>query len=100
MEFRGIFEDGMIRPTEPLDLPDGTEVEFHPVHDRSGTRKPAEDLDRLSDQFRHRHTIDELADQQGVKPVSSIDELAVVWPDNDPADSVDELIRSLREWRK
>ena len=43
-------------------------------------------------------SVEELAAEQGVKPVASIRDLAMDWPD-DPADSVDEFLKQLREWR-
>jgi predicted DNA-binding antitoxin AbrB/MazE fold protein len=97
VEFRGIFEEGVVRPIEPVDLPDGTEVEF-----RARLRTPVkqDDIDGRSGEFWRARSLDELAAEQGVRPIKSIDELAARWPDDDPADSVDEFIRHLREWRK
>ena len=37
---------------------------------------------------------------QKAKPVASVEELAISWPDDDPNDSVDEFIRQVREWRQ
>jgi hypothetical protein len=99
MEFRGIYENGVIRPSEPVNLPDGTEVEFHALAGRNGSAAPANGQQAPRKNWTNRSAA-ELAAEQGVKPVASIQELMRDWPDDDPADSVDEFLRQLREWRK
>ena len=100
MEFRGIYENGMIRPSGPVSLPEGTEVEFHAVNERNGSapRSNGTTGERPLETWKAR-SVDELATEQGVGPVRSIRELSMDWPD-DPADSVDEFLKQLREWRK
>lgn len=89
MEFRGIYEDGVVRPTGPVNLPEGTEVEFQP------TVRPA--AKGSSGDFWRVPTLEELAREQGVqKPVSPGD-LRGDWPEED---SIDEFLRQVREGRR
>jgi hypothetical protein len=99
MEYRGKFEDGIVRPDDPVNLPNGTPVEFHPVTRQGGTaeRLPDElaDADRLA---RSNRTIEDIAREQNVKPIRSLDELGGEWPDD--KDDVDEFIRMTKESRR
>ena len=67
----------------PLTLPDGTAV-----------RIEVESSD--SDLSRGR-TVEELASEQGVRPVPSAGDLAIDWPEED---SVDEFLALVREVRR
>jgi hypothetical protein len=88
MDYRGTFEDGVIRPDGEVNLPNGTPVEFHPV-----LRQDAFAMaDRLA---KNPPTLDELIKQQGVRPLKSLDDIgsAELFADFD----VDEFIRSIKE---
>ncbi|HEY3260229.1 MAG TPA: antitoxin family protein [Pseudonocardiaceae bacterium] len=91
MDFHGVFENGVVRPTESVALPDGTEVECHAVAqtDRSGVAE-------LSREFFANLSIEELARQQGVGAVQTLEALAGDWPDED---SLDEFLAFLRRVR-
>jgi hypothetical protein len=100
MEYTGTFENGVVRPDRPVNLANGTRVEFHAVAangaGQSGAGSPAE----LRCRFEERKSVADLARDQGVRPIRSVDEFAGPWPDDDPADAPDELIKQLREWRR
>lgn len=104
MEFRGVYENGVIRPTEPIDLPDGTQVEFHAVPPNGSTiadspRKPTpvEELERLSREARSNRSLDEIVAQQGVGPLRSLDDLKIEGLEDE---DVDEFLRLVREGRR
>ncbi len=99
MDFRGIFQHGVIRPTGPVDLPDGTEVEFRPVNGSTHPPTPTsvEELERLSRRARESPSIEELAAQQGAGPLRSIDELKI---EGLEGEDVDEFLRLVREGRR
>lgn len=88
MEFRGIFEDGVVRPTGPVDLPEGTEVEFHAK--QNGAAKP--ELKNWESK-----SVEELAREQGVGPVNYLADLGIGWPEDE---DVDEFIEAVRQWRR
>lgn len=90
MEFRGTFQDGVIRPSEPVNLPDGTEVEFQVVNGHTPS-------DPTNSDFWKMPTLNDLAIQQGVtKPVAPGD-LRGEWPEGD---SIEEFLRQVREGRR
>ncbi len=96
MDFRGIYEDGVIRPSGEVNLPDGTEVEFQPLRPRNGADSSAPtperlaELDRISRQTK---TLDQLVAEQGTKPIKSIKELQIPGLEDE---DVDEFLRSIR----
>ena len=92
MEYRGTVSHGMIQPSEPLKLPEGTEVAFHPVASQTREQSAAE-----NGQFWRGFTLDELAREQGVAPAQALDDLAGDWPEED---DINEFLRSIREWRQ
>ncbi len=85
MDYRGQFEDGVIRPSQPMDLPGGTEVEFHVV--ANGTVSS----------FWNSPNLDELADAQRVRSWHDPEELAGDWP---AEDRVDEFLEQVRRGRR
>ncbi|CAG1001547.1 hypothetical protein PHYC_02924 [Phycisphaerales bacterium] len=100
MDYRGTYEDGVIRPDGPVDLPNGTPVEFHAAKRGRGNGAPSKDSGAAAQSFRASKSAEELTREQGIKPVRSVSDLAGSCEDDDPADSPDEFIRQLREWRK
>jgi hypothetical protein len=100
MEYKGIVQNGVIRPSDPVDFPDGTEVLFHEVANGSGTPPTSPDAatwQSMDERFWRGFSIEDLAQEQGVTPIASIDELAGEWPEED---DIDDFLRSLREWRR
>lgn len=100
MEFRGVFENGVVRPTEPVGLPEGTRVEFHPVASNGAppvprTPTPLGELERLSREVRANRSIEVILAEQGAKPIRSIDDLAGQWPGDE--DDTEDFLRFLRE---
>ena len=89
MDYRGTFEDGVIKPEGDVNLPNGTPVEFHAVGDQEAAIARADHL------AKNPPTIDELIKEQGVRPIKSLDELgsAELFDDFD----VDEFIRSIKD---
>ena len=87
MEFRGIYQDGIIRPTEEVNLPEGTEVEFHAT--RNGTSKA--ELKNWESK-----SVEELAREQGIMGPTNLDNLRGTWPEED---DIDEFLNWLRESR-
>ncbi|MBX3402982.1 MAG: antitoxin family protein [Phycisphaeraceae bacterium] len=84
MDFRGVFENGVIRPTEPTPLPEGTVVQFHAVEQNDSAR---DRLIRESDAAaRSDNTLEQIAADQGVQPLGSISELRGDWPEEDDID--------------
>lgn len=100
MVYRGIVDNGVIRPLDPIDLPDGTEVAFHEAAGGSATPlhcSDAADWPSLDERSGPGRSIEELAQEQGVNPITSLDEIAGEWPEGD---DIDEFLRSVREWRR
>jgi hypothetical protein len=89
MDYRGTFEDGVIKPDGEVSLPNGTPVEFHPVTGREDAIATA---NRLA---KNPATLDQLIKEQGVRPLRSLDDIgsAELFADFD----VDEFIRSIKE---
>ncbi|MFI5379239.1 MAG: hypothetical protein ACHRHE_08080 [Tepidisphaerales bacterium] len=83
MTFRGHIRNGVAVLDDPVHLPEGTavQVEAEPV---------------VSD-FWSNKTIEELAREQGVKPIRSLDDLAGDWP---AEDSIDEFLAFIRAARR
>jgi predicted DNA-binding antitoxin AbrB/MazE fold protein len=86
MDFRGVYEHGVIRPTEPVSLPEGTEVSCQPIGGPQG----------LASQFWLRESVETLAERQGVRPIDSIESLHADWADDEP---IEELLASIRASR-
>ena len=83
MTYAGRIKNGVAVLDEPVKLPDGTcvRVEIEPVD---------------SDFWRGK-SVEELAREQGVRPVERIEDLAIDWPEED---SVDQLLALIREVRR
>lgn len=98
MEFRGIYQDGVIRPTEAVNLPDGTEVEFQPVGANGAPAPtPIDELERASREGRSGRSIEQIVGEHSGKTGCSINELAGPWPDDE--DDIEEFLRFIREMR-
>lgn len=89
MDFRGIFDQGVVRPTEPVTLPNGTEVECHAVHAPNGSPNNAD--------FWRSRTLDDLAREQRVPARASPSDLRGDWP---TSERIDDLLDELRGSRR
>ncbi|MEZ6234270.1 MAG: antitoxin family protein [Phycisphaerales bacterium] len=87
MEFRGIYQDGVIRPTEAVNLPEGTEVEFHAK--ANGSAKPV--LENWQSK-----SVEALAREQGITGPTSLDDLRGAWPEEDDIDEFLDWLRASR----
>ena len=83
MVYRGHIKNGVAVPDTPVELPDGTAVRI--------------EVEQAESRFWQASSPHELALEQGVRPVQSLDDLTIDWPQED---SVDELVAMLREVRR
>ena len=83
MTYHGHIRNGVAVLDTPVDLPDGTPVRI--------------EVERLETEFWRNKGVAELAQAQGVLAVTSLDELAGDWPEED---SVDDLLQLIREVRR
>lgn len=88
MDFRGIFEDGVVRPTEPVNLPQGSQVECHTVG--GAARSDA-------NHFWAGPSLDALADEQGVQPIRALSDVRGDWP---AEDAFDDFLQSVKVGRR
>lgn len=86
---QAIYEQGVFRPIEPVNLPERTRVEFEPRV-----------VEGAAPSFWKSQSLDELAAQQGVSPISNLDELSDLWPADDDPDELLEHIQREREARR
>lgn len=87
-----VFEHGVFRPIEPVDLPESTHVEFEPRVIRGASTAAAS--------FWKPKSLDELAAEQGVTPVADLDEIADLWPADDDPDHLFDYLQREREARR
>jgi hypothetical protein len=83
MTYRGHIRNGVAVLDTPVVLPEGTPVRVEVEH--------------ADGDFWKNKTVEELAREQGVKPIQSLDDLAGAWPEED---SIEEFLSFLREVRR
>jgi hypothetical protein len=83
MTYRGHIRNGVAVLDTPVQLPEGTPVRV--------------EVEAADADFWRGKKVEELAREQGVEPIQSIDELSGDWPDED---SIDEFLGFLREVRR
>lgn len=83
MTYRGYIRNGVAVLDGSTNLPEGTPVRI--------------EVDNAASDFSQIKTVDELAAERGVKPVNSLEELAIDWPEDD---SIDEFLTLIREVRR
>jgi hypothetical protein len=90
MDYTGTFQNGMIRPDGPVNLPEGARVEFHAVGavGMKGAATPIEELRALSDRF-----FGGVRAGRGENGAAGAD----VWPETE---GVDEFLAFVREARR
>ncbi len=105
MEFRGVYENGVIRPTGAVNLPEGTPVEFHPVAAGNGAPPPPPgaigtlsevQIREMQERFWKGKSLQELAAEQGVKPVESMDDLRGPGVTDEDMEALEQIIRERR----
>ncbi|HEX7376098.1 MAG TPA: antitoxin family protein [Pirellulales bacterium] len=87
-----VFEHGVFRPIEPVNLPELTHVEFEPRVVADATKAPSS--------FWQPKPLDELAAEQGVTPATDLDAIADLWPADDDPDQLFDYLRREREARR
>jgi predicted DNA-binding antitoxin AbrB/MazE fold protein len=88
---QAIYEQGVFRPIEPVNLPERTRVELEArVVDEASTSRS----------FWTPQSLDELAANQGVSPVGDLDEISDLWPADDDPDELLDHIRRERDARR
>jgi hypothetical protein len=97
MEYRGTFEDGIVRPDGPVELPDGTPVEFHAAGPRRMERESSLELDPRYGAFTDNLSVDELAARQGVHGPVDWSRFKSLWPEDE---SIDEFLEQVRQGRR
>jgi hypothetical protein len=84
MSYQGHVEKGMVVLDQPLLLPDGTPVLVEPIPPAHGD-------------FWQSFSLDELAQQQGVSPPRSLDDLLGGWPTDELNDEFEQTFLRWRE---
>lgn len=90
MDYTGTFQNGMIRPDGPVNLPEGARVEFHVVGAAGavgvkGAATPIEELRALSDRF---------FGSCATPPATPTQAAPDLWPEEDSIDEFLALKRS------
>lgn len=93
MDFRGKFDHGVVRPTEPVTLPEGTEVECRTLGPTNGTNVPG--LGR--DGFWDSRSIEDLGREQRTPLHSTPADLRGDWPREE---GIDEFLEFLNKARR
>ena len=83
MTYRAHIKNGVAVLDDAVRLPDGTQVRV--------------EVDRVDSDFWRNKSAEELAKEQGVKPIKNLDELAGDWPQEDSVDEFMELVRKARK---
>jgi hypothetical protein len=83
MTMTGRISRGNIELSEPVKLPEGTEVRV--------------EVTPIDSDFWKGKSVEELATEQGVGPIGRLEDLAIDWPEED---SVEEFLALIREVRR
>ena len=83
MTMTGRISRGNIELSEPVKLPEGTQVRV--------------DVVPIDSNFWKGKSVEELAAEQGVLPIHRLEDLAIDWPEED---SLDEFLALIREARR
>ena len=90
MTYEGHIENGVVVFDRPVPLPEGTGVRVEPL-------PPVQRESSPSHEFWRDRTLDELAAEQGVKPVTDLDKALGGWPDDELDDGFAQAVASWRE---
>lgn len=86
MEVMGKVKAGVVHLAEPLNVPDGTPVAVRVA-----------DAPNPYGNFWENLSLEELARRQGVKPITDVNVLQGLWPEED---DIDQFLREVKEMRK
>lgn len=82
MTYRGQIKNGVAVLDSPVALPDGTRVRV--------------EVETAQSEFKMGKSVEELAREQGVKPVSDLSKLTIAWPADESLDDFLALVREVR----
>ncbi|MCI0631874.1 MAG: hypothetical protein L0Y44_14610 [Phycisphaerales bacterium] len=88
VKLTGTIKNGTVVLDQRHGLPEGTRVSVEPVNQSS---PPG------SGDFWRKKTLQEIMDEQGIKPIRSIDDLAGGWPEDELDDGFEEQVRRWRD---
>ncbi len=91
MTYEGHIENGVVVFDRPVALPEGTEVRVEPLLPVEHRETP------WQEEFWRNRTLDEVAAEQGMKPVSDLDEALGGWPEDELDDAFEQAVASWRE---
>jgi hypothetical protein len=91
MTYGGHIENGVVVFDQPVGLPEGTQVRVEPLPPVGQRESPSHD------DFWQNRTLDEVAAEQGVKPVTDLDETLGGWPEDELDDGFDHAVASWRD---
>jgi predicted DNA-binding antitoxin AbrB/MazE fold protein len=80
--YRGQIKNGVAVLDSPVALPDGTRVRV--------------EVETAQSEFKMGKSVEELAREQGVKPVSDLSKLTIAWPADESLDDFLALVREVR----
>ena len=88
MTYGGHIENGVVVFDQPVALPEGTEVRIEPLPPVGHRETPSHE------EFWRDRTLDEVAAEQGVKPVADLDETLGGWPKDELDDEFEQAVAS------
>jgi len=91
MTYGGHIENGVVVFDQPVALPEGMEVRVEPVRPVERRETP------WDEEFWQNRTLDEVAAEQGVNPVTDLDEGLGGWPKDELDDGFEQAVASWRE---
>jgi hypothetical protein len=91
MTYEGHIENGVVVFDRPVPLPEGTGVRVEPLLAVERRESPSQE------EFWRNRTLDEVAAEQGVKPITDLDEALGGWPEDELDDGFEQAVASWRE---
>jgi hypothetical protein len=82
MTYRGHIKNGVAVLDDSASLPEGTPVRI--------------EVDQADSDFSQSRTVEQMAEEQGVRPTNSPEDLAIDWPEEDSIDHLLSLVREVR----
>ena len=91
MTYEGHIQNGVVVFDQPVALPEGTGVRVEPLPTAGHRETPP------YEEFWQDRTLDEVAAEQGVQPVTDLDEALGGWPTDELDDGFEQAVASWRE---